>query len=329
MYNVINVVYTSRKLDARELQGAKEYAFLFEGEVKIGDMLYSPLYSTPLQVTNRYKSNSNMINGKPLKYLVVDTINGQINQNKMKETNSMFGGMVGKYKSQFIPQKENGVKMSIQGTIVVPVNGEYVGMDNEGNLIGYDSSMCFDVPVYSVNTPTEKVQVGDIVKNGNSFGKVLAKNADGSLKVLSFSGYTHNKKEIKDFLLGQSMTRVLVNMFNFSSNNTGFNPIMFAMAEGDKFDVKSLVMLSMMPEGKNLFNGINPAMLMMLDNNNGGSDMMSMMLFSQMMQNGNNPFAPKQPVATTEPQVLGPTKLDIEELLNNSELVEKLKALIK
>lgn len=331
MYNVINVVYTTRKLSADELINQKQYAFLYNGNVKIGDLLVSPTYSTPLQVTNVYKSNTNMVKGVPLKYLIVDLINGKETNFKdnMKETNSMFGGMVDKYKSQFIPQRENNVKLSIQGTIVVPVNGEYVGMDAEGNLISYDASMCVDVPVYSVNTPTEKVNVGDIVKNGNSYGKVLAKNSDGTLKVLSFSGYTHNKKEIKDALLGQSMTRVLVNMFNFSANNTGFNPIMFAMAEGDKFDVKSLVMLSMMPEGKNLFNGINPMMLMMLDNSGDSSNMMSMMLFSQMMQGGKNPFTP-QPQLVPQPQEdVVPTKFTIDEILGNPDLVEKLKALLK
>ena len=301
MYNVINVTF----------QGdTKQYAYLYDDPIRIGDMLQSQKGSA--KVVNVYKSHSDSINGKKLKYF-----------NEMKETNSMFGGFVNKYKSQFIPQKENGVKMSIQGTIVVPVNGEYVGMDSDGNLISYDGSMCIDVPVYSINTPTEKVQIGDIVKNGNSFGKVLSKNPDGSLKILSFSGYTHNKKEIKDALLGQSMTRVLVNTFNFSG--TGFNPIMFAMAEGDKFDVKSLVMLSMMPEGKNLFNGINPMMLMMLDNNGDSNNLMSMMMLSQMTQ-GTNPFMPQQPA---ENPVVSNSNLTVEGILSNPELVEKLKEALK
>ena len=315
MYNVINVVFTKRKLSNAEIKHQKEYAFIYDGYCEIGDLIESPNYATPMQVTNVYRHSSGCINGKPLKALIVDSINSTT-PSKMKEGNSMFGGFVNKYKSQFIPQKEDSVRMSIQGTIVVPVNGEYVGMDSEGNLISYDSSMTIDVPVYSINTPTEKVQIGDIVKNGNTFGKVVKRNQDGSLKILSFSGYTQNKKEIKDAILGQSMTRVLVNMFNFNSNNTGFNPIMFAMAEGDKFDVKSLMMLSMMPEGKNLFNGINPMMLMMLDNNGGSSDLMSMMMLSQM--NG-NPFTP----AKQE------TKPELNAILANPELLAQLKEALK
>lgn len=340
MYNVVNVVYTTRKLSREELRDQKQYAFLFNGKVKIGDLLISPNYSTPLQVTNVYQTSSSTIDGKPLKTLIVDSINGNSvelveKKETMKEMNSMFGGLVNKYKSQFIPQREDKVRMTIQGNIAVPHNGEYVGMDADGGLISYDSSLCIEVPIYSVNTTIDKVQVGDIVKDGNNFGKVLAINSDG-VKILTFSGYTQNKKFAKDFLLNQPMVRVLVNMFNFASNKTGFNPIMFAMAEGDKFDVKSLLALSMMPEGKNLFNGINPMMLMMLDSNGGGSDMMSMMMFSQMMQGTSNPFMPQQPVV--QQPVNNPTigqntntalTLDIDSILSNPELVEKLKEALK
>lgn len=293
MYNVINVVYTTRKLSASELKTQKQYAFLFDGNVKIGDMLHSPVYATPLQVTNVYKQASSEINGKTLKKLIVDKINDNVNDQNAKTmvSNSMFNGIISKYQSQFLPKREIDVKLSMSGNLVVPVNGEYVGMDKDDNLISYDAALCIDVPVYSINTPTSKVKVGDIIKNGNSFGKVLEKREDGQLKVLSFSGYTQNKKEIKDAILGQSMTRVLVNMFNFSANDTGFNPILFAMAQEDTFDVKSLMFLSMMPEGKNLFKGINPMMLMMLDSKGGGSDLMSMMMLTQM-QGGTNPFMP-------------------------------------
>lgn len=86
MYNVINVTF----------QGdTKQYAYLYDGPVKIGDMLQSQKGSA--KVVNVYRSHSDSINGKKLKYF-----------NEMKETNSMFGGFVNKYKSQFIPQKENG-----------------------------------------------------------------------------------------------------------------------------------------------------------------------------------------------------------------------------
>ena len=74
-----------------------------------------------------------------------------------------------------------------------------------------------------------------------------------------------------------------------------------------------------MPEGKNLFNGINPMMLMMLDNNGDSNNLMSMMMLSQMTQ-GTNPFMPQQPANNG---------LTVEGILSNPELVEKLKEALK
>ena len=92
--------------------------------------------------------------------------------------------------------------------------------------------------------------------------------------------------------MNQATTRVLINMFNFDDSN-GFNPIFFAMASGDNLDVNSLMMLSMTPQGKNLFSNaggsFNPMMLMMLDKNNQGGSMMETMCMMQMM-GGNNMF---------------------------------------
>jgi hypothetical protein len=96
--------------------------------------------------------------------------------------------------------------------------------------------------------------------------------------------------------MGAATTRVLINMFNFDEKS-GFNPIFFAMANGDTLDVNSLMMLSMTPQGKNLFSnaggGFNPMMLWMLDknrqDNGGGMDMMTMMMMSSAM-GGQNPF---------------------------------------
>lgn len=209
-------------------------------------------------------------------------------------TNNMFSGIVDKYKSQFIPQKEENVKMSLTGLVCVPVDNGYVGIDKDNNLISFPIEMTVDIPVYSISKSNASINVGDIIRNNKNFAKVIDKNPDGSLKTLSFSGYTHNKKEVKDFIIGQSTTRVLINMFNFD-DSTGFNPIFFAAANGDNVDVKSLLMLSMTPQGKNLFSNtggsFNPMMLMMLDKDkqNGSSNLMETMMIMSMMQ-GNNPF---------------------------------------
>ena len=302
MYKIINVVFTNRKLNAVEISKLVQYTFICNEKVKEGDLLVSPNYSTGMMVTKIFTSESNLINGKiPIKELIIDTINGnpiikeetfKNNSNMTTKSNSMFNGIVDKYKSQFIPEKEEGVRMSLSGLICVPIGDEYIGMDNEGNLTSFPVEMTIDIPVYSILKLNSDVKVGDIIKTAKSYSKVIGKNDDG-LKILSFSGYTHNKKEVKDFLMNQATTRVLINMFNFDDSN-GFNPIFFAMASGDNLDVNSLMMLSMTPQGKNLFSNaggsFNPMMLMMLDKNNqGGSSMMETMCMMQMM-GGNNMF---------------------------------------
>lgn len=257
---------------------------------KVGDVVSNAKHNN-MKVTKVENSNTDSLFGTKLIQLI------PINKS-METKNSMFSGIVNKYKSQFVPQKEDNVKMSLTGLLCVPVDDEYIGIDKDDNLVSFPEEMTLNIPCYSINKLNINVQVGDIVKNGRNYAKVVDKNPDGSLKTLSFTGYTHNKKEVKDFIMNQATTRVLINMFNFD-NTTGFNPIFFAMADGESLDVESLMMLSMTPQGKNLFSNaggsFNPMMLMMLDKNrqNGGGNMMEAMLMMSMM-GGNNPFAQMQ-----------------------------------
>ena len=254
----------------------------------------------------------------------------------------MFSGIIGKYKSQFIPAKEEGVRMSLSGLLCVPVDDEYVGVDKDNNLISFPADLTLEIPVYSISKLNSAIQPGDIIKSGpRSYSKVVGKNEDGSLKTLSFSGYTHNKKAVQDFVMGQATTRVLINMFNFD-NESGFNPIFFAMASGETLDVNSLMMLSMTPQGKNLFSnaggGFNPAMLWMLDQNKGGgSNMMEGMMMMSMM-GGQNPFGnmfgqQPTPAANTTTTTQAPATPTVDEaldvILKNPDAIAKLKDALK
>lgn len=44
------------------------------------------------------------------------------------EKKSIFSSFIEKYKSQFIPEKDNTLKVSMDGNICVPMNSEYVGI---------------------------------------------------------------------------------------------------------------------------------------------------------------------------------------------------------
>lgn len=347
MYRVITIVYTRRKLSALEIAEQKKYLFICEHEVKIGDMIDSPTYATPCQVIDVTWMNNKPVNprGQYLKTLVIDKINGKSiyfsNSNSVKQTNkmkdnSMFSGIMSKYTGQFIPEKEDKVRMSLNGLLCVPQDGEYIGVQGD-NLVSFPEEMTLPIPVYSIVKANSAIVAGDIIKNGHSYSKVLSVNSDGSLKILSFTGYTHNKKPVTDFIMGAATTRVLINMFNFDEKS-GFNPIFFAMANGDTLDVNSLMMLSMTPQGKNLFSnaggGFNPMMLWMLDKNRQesgqGMDMMGMMMMSSMM-GGQNPFG--NMFGNSTPPVTAPTNTTADEaldiILKNPDAFAKLKEALK
>ena len=348
MYRVITIVYTRRKLSALEIAEQKKYLFICEHEVKIGDMIDSPTYATPCQVIDVTRTNNKPVNprGQYLKTLVIDKINGKsiYSNNSVKQTNkmkdnSMFSGIMSKYTGQFIPEKEDKVRMSLNGLLCVPQDGEYIGVQGD-NLVSFPEEMTLPIPVYSIVKANSAIVAGDIIKNGHSYSKVLSVNPDGSLKILSFTGYTHNKKPVTDFIMGAATTRVLINMFNFDEKS-GFNPIFFAMANGDTLDVNSLMMLSMTPQGKNLFSnaggGFNPMMLWMLDKNRQesgqGMDMMGMMMMSSMM-GGQNPFGnmfggqPVSPVNNTSPNTSN-TDEALKVILSDPNAVAKLKEVLK
>ena len=222
-------------------------------------------------------------------------VNNNKNKKEMK-SNKMMASLLNKFKATYVPQKEENVKISMNGAVCIPVNGEYVGIDTNNNLVSYPAEMCMECPVYTIAKPVAQVQVGDIIKRGNSYAKVIEKK-ENTLRCLSYSGYIQNKKEVTDFLMNQAMERVVLNMFTMTGNN--MNPMMFALMNEDEdsnFDMKSLLMMQMMQQGNqgNAQGGMamNPMMLMcMAGNEEGGSNsMMEMMMLSQMMGGQNNPF---------------------------------------
>lgn len=295
---LLRVIFTKRRLSKEELEvsGNKEYDYLYNGSqnIEVGDLLNSPNYNTSMQVVGVYTEFA-LDSDINYKHIIIDSVE-KYNKQEPKEMkkNTMVQGMIDKMKSQFIPQKEEGVKLSMDGALCVQVNDEYVGINKEGTLVSYPAEMCIDAPVYSIAKPTKDIKEGDIIKRKNSFAKVLNVNKDGSLRCLTYSGYVSNKKEIQDFVLNQSVERVLINMFNFD-NNLGFNPMIFAlMDDNEGLDIKGLMMMQMMQNqnggNANMFGGMNPMMLMMLSKDGDSSSMSDMILMSMCMGN-TNPFA--------------------------------------
>lgn len=208
------------------------------------------------------------------------------------EKKSIFASFIDKYKAQFVPEKDDTLKISMDGNVCVPIDGEYVGIDKDDNLISYPKEACFDLPIYLLSKPFAQIQVGDIILVNKSYMKVLKKGTNGTLNCLTFSGYTRNKKEVKDFVLGQSFAKVVVNMFS-NMQAAGFNPMMLAMCDGS-MNVKDLLIMQMMQGGGGAQIGqMNPMLMMALMDKEGDSSILETMMMMQMMGGQfPNPFIP-------------------------------------
>lgn len=209
---------------------------------------------------------------------------------------SMFSSFIDKYKAQFMPEEDTNLKMSMDGTVCVPVNDEYVGIDKGGNLTSYPAEMCLDVPVYLVAKPFAQVKVGDIIRANKSYMKVLKKTDNNTLNCLTFSGYTRNSREVKDFVLGQSLVKVVVNLFEntqIADSAAGFNPMMMLMLGGKDVNVKDMLMMQML-QGNVAQSQMNPMLMMAMMNDGESSSAIETMLMMQMMgTSGMFPFAQK------------------------------------
>lgn len=320
---------TDRKLNKTELKSRTKELYGFGSErpinLKVGDVVTADNRTTPIQVveisflTSGYTILTNVaINGisidlgnatRPVVNKVATTYaDVPATKTKKMTSNKMVSGLIDRYKSQFFPEKEEYVKIAMDGAICVPVNNEYIGVKSDGSLTSYPEEFLIDVPVFSISKPQAQVKVGDIVKIGTRYGRVNTKNEDGSLKILYFSGVTGNTHEIKDMLLGQSLVRVLVNMFSFNESN-GMNPMMLlAMSDKEDLDMKSFFLMQAMSNGQgfgsNSVNGFNPMMLLALsDKDSKSNDIFTTMALMQMMNGGNSLFG----TSVTAPTTTNPT----------------------
>ena len=280
--------------------------------LKIGDVLCADKGNRTerMEILAFYRTDGTY-GGKKLEPCVYEYVerNGKklnINTNKNMRTNKMMGSMLDKFKNLYMPEVAENLKISMNGLVCVPVDGEYVSIDANGELVSFPENFTIEMPVYLIQRPMEQIQVGDIVARGKNYFKVseIVKNPDGTvkdLKTISYSGFNHTVKAVKDFMLGQKYIKVVINLFN-GFNGTEINPLMFAMLqdEGDgnnDFLMSLIAMQAMNPNGgTGVLANMNPMMMMAFaGGNEGGGNMFQTMLMMQMMQNmggGQNNFNP-------------------------------------
>lgn len=264
--------------------------------LKVGDIIKCPSHNKPAMVVDIIKDSTvDTIKNKPIRTINIESINNNKvypNKNKTSMKKNGFSGILNTMMSQYVPARDYNVRMTYDLSVALPDrDGNYICISKEGTLKRWPAEMTFEIPIFTISKLQSQVVPGDIVKNGNSYSFVKGRKANGSLSLISASGYSHNKQDITDAILGASTVTCVVNMFN---NQTGFNPMMFMLLSKDdaKFDTTSLMMfMSAAQNGGANVNMQSMMPLMMLQSIGEGDDTeMSKMLPMMMMMNGGNMF---------------------------------------
>lgn len=264
--------------------------------LKVGDIIKCHSHNKPAMVVDIIKDSTvDTIKNKPIRTINIESINNNKvypNKNKTSMKKNGFSGILNTMMSQYVPARDYNVRMTYDLSVALPDrDGNYICMSKEGTLKRWPAEMTFEIPIFTISKLQSQVVPGDIVKNGNSYSFVKGRKANGSLQLISASGYSHNKQDITDAILGASTVTCVVNMFN---NQTGFNPMMFMLLSKDdaKFDTTSLMMfMSAAQNGGANVNMQSMMPLMMLQSIGEGDDTeMSKMLPMMMMMNGGNMF---------------------------------------
>ena len=193
----------------------------------------------------------------------------------MGNFNSIMSKAIANYKSQFVPTKDDKVRITMDGKIVCPSQGEYrfFSKNEAGDYVlsNVPEELCLDVPVYRISKPISQLQAGDTIKTGhdNKFTyHIVTKVGDGKISTISYGGNSKKITPINDFFLGAQTVSVVVNIFGNGFNGAGAGAAGAAPATG--------------------FGGMNPMMLLALSKDGGDSSLKSLLPL-MMMQGGAAP----------------------------------------
>lgn len=208
----------------------------------------------------------------------------------MKET------LLAKIKSQFLPVRIDGARLTINGEVAVinPANDGYRVISSTGELTDYPEAMTLSgLPVFAISRPIADIVEGDIIESDGKFYKVTSKSGN-KLSTICYTGSTRTKIGAKDALLGTTNFNVVVSLCG--SNANGINPLMLAyiMDDGDgDFDLKDFIMINALSGNSavagagNLFS--NPLAFLALSDKGGDIDpLMFLLMGNGGVAAGNN-----------------------------------------
>lgn len=219
---------------------------------------------------------------------------------------NIFSSALNAFKAQFVPVKDDKLRMTLDGNIAAPHAGGYTAFIND-ELTNVPEDLLLEVPMYRINKKISDLQPGDVIKTGVgkkfTYHKVVS--IDGTNIVTNTYGGTVGRKisAVKDFFVGEKTVSVVVNLFG-GLNAGNMNPMMLMALTGDSCDKSKLLPLMLMSQGQaDQATGLNPMLLMALgDDDSDNGDLFETMLMCQMMGNGQNPFSGLfgQPAAQAE-----------------------------
>lgn len=243
-------------------------------------------------VANRIKFETWCREARPL-------LNTESSTSKTTSMNSIKN-LGERLKANLIPTEAKDVRIAMDGNICVATANGYVTIDENFHLTSYPDEFVVNIPAYTLPKPVDQLKVGDIIAREKSYAKVKAIK-DGRITVVGYTGAGSNVYPIKDFFLGQTTVRVVVSL----AGNLGgqMNPLML-LALSDKKDNDSLLPLMLLSQNGGALQA-NPMMMMALA---GGDkfDFKDLLMYSAL--SGQNTFgnlfgaaATVAPVATPIP----------------------------
>lgn len=227
-------------------------------------------------VKNRIKFETWCQYAKPL----LSKTNTTNSKPEMKNSFKNFGERL---KAQFYPTEATDVRIAMDGNICVETTEGYVAIDNNFKLVSYPVEAVLPVPAYTIAKPFEQLKPGDVICRSKSYAKVKSIK-DGKICVVGYTGNGSNIYPIKDFLLGQATVRVVISYTGLVDGQ--LNPLMLLALSKDDENSSLLPLMMMTQNGGTLTQ--NP-MLFALMAGDGDFDIKDMLMFS-MLNGGQNPF---------------------------------------
>lgn len=203
----------------------------------------------------------------------------------------------------------NTVRLSMYGMAIQNVNGEWVSYNPDSNeIINVDVFNINDGGKYMYKIPVAiaDVKIGDIVIHNRVPMFVTAVNKDGTFEVADVRAGEAKTVIPTRSPFGFNFITKIVSLFNNLTIPDKDNPFgnmwMFAMLSDDQnFDVKDMLMISMMTGNNDFAGNMNPMMLMLMmdDKNEKNNWLMPLMLMnSGMMGQSHTCQCAKSPVET-------------------------------